>query len=1125
MSTFYELSSLDDFFTSYNPLTDGQATQYEFTSYVLTVPLGYLDGLDDVPVFEKVTSVVYGSDDLVLRFQEEDDGLTYWYVEEGTLYALQYDGQVPYGMSDVESSGWNVDKDDDGLFLASFLLKPDLSYALILSELYDTGVPFDLEGMTLDQVDAFFVANNATDYSSGLVDFSTSLATATLVDSVPDVYQDDPDAQSTFTPYDETIHGPATAYTFSGFEDTNFDADSPASADLAPFSVTFYGSDDLRFLLDYTPYIGVGSESAGTHELHVAQGDWFSVTFNGEPIPEEWSVDVAFMDLSGATPSGSTGVVSIVAYPEDDSGDGLSATVYAYGPKIEDQDVPSASGLLAVATAIETGVMSVVFAEDGTIVNLAGLEHVSTALTTDVPEPPVSDDDPQTLHEFIQSDATYEDFAETYTAVNLDDLPLITFTSDLESRDDSVAADLSFDPEYHDVIQDFADAIDDLGETYSLRLYDFEPAEPGNFAGGASSYTPAVGQVVEHQSGAMADGTAAGTLYYDHLAAFHLFMTGAAGGPDDPGIADHSGNDADRGYNVTPGLDNGHYLEVLPSETDGGGLAVHFAEATYGFGFHLMGREEDKRDVYLDIYLSDGSMSRVLTDAHPTNTGGEQYYAYMIDMEDAGDGGTAADDTLTIEGFVLYEDIGIFDTSTARDIFAIDDLVVVTDAEAGGLTASDLMNATAQPEEVDLPVVQGDDLSNTLQGSAADELILGHDGYDWILPGGGDDVIDGGAGRDMLSLVNFGYVPDAPDNQFRFFVDMQEGVAEGLNGHETIEFDSIERLTTTIYADLVRGTDGDDDIRTKGHYDWIIATDGNDTYNGGTGRDMVTFQDYPGSSNDTKGTEAIFDGPDAIVSVPTGPSFEYFYGHPPSAYDLEGVTISLADPGLNSGWAAGKTYIDIERFTGSSYQDVFYGDDTSNNFRGLGGNDWFVGSAGGRERYFGGNGQDTVTYYFSNGPITASLNNGAVVDGEQSGYGSKGDARRDLYFSIENLVGTTFGDTLTGNNDRNELSGLDGDDMIFALGGNDLIRAGDGYDTVDGGAGSDTAILYGDRDDYILERTGVKSVTISKIDPYDITDSEGTVLGSGYTSVSEYENVEYFEFWDTTVDVWSLDLA
>jgi uncharacterized protein YkwD len=375
-------------------------------------------------------------------------------------------------------------------------------------------------------------------------------------------------------------------------------------------------------------------------------------------------------------------------------------------------------------------------------------------------------------------------------------------------------------------------------------------------------------------------------------------------------------------------------------------------------------------------------------------------------------------------------------------------------------------------------------------GTALDDEIYALGGADWITLAGGSDTIDGGEGRDMLSFSNLDETLGRTNADYRLNIDMQAGTAVSHDGSQLILFTNIERLTATSYADRIRGTDGDDEIRGLGDYDWITATGGNDVVDGGSGQDMISFLEYQSTAAN-------------IISDVFGSA-----GAPPSGAQASGVVVDFANPDNNTGLASGLSLTSVERVTGSSRQDVFYGDGEQNDFRGLGDYDWFVSSAGGRERYFGGDGVDTVTYFNTTSGITANLSNGVQINGRETGFGSRGDAARDLYFEIENLVGSHFDDSLTGSSERNQLNGLDGDDFIFAKGGVDYIKGGLGNDTIDGGAGSDYALFDGYIADYTLTRgTGLES---------------NSVTVSGADGTDSLIDVEYFRFDDGDVTIWSL---
>ena len=395
--------------------------------------------------------------------------------------------------------------------------------------------------------------------------------------------------------------------------------------------------------------------------------------------------------------------------------------------------------------------------------------------------------------------------------------------------------------------------------------------------------------------------------------------------------------------------------------------------------------------------------------------------------------------------------------------------------------------------------LDGGDGNDTLDGGQGADLIYGGagsdfltggagPGSDWIVPGGGNDTVDGGEGNDMVSFSDLAETPGRTNLDYRLTIDLGAGTAVSHDGAERMSLLNLERVTGTIFADFIRGDAGANQLRGLGDYDWFLATTGPDTIDGGNGQDMISFVEWRNAAANTIG--------DAFGPLP------------PSGAQATGIYLDLTNPANNTNLAAGLELTSIERITGSGRQDVFFGDDQSNDFRGLGDFDWFVGSDGGRERYFGGDGDDTVTYFNAPGAVTASLRNGAVVNGQQTGYGSQGWAARDLYFEIENLVGSAFDDRLTGSEARNQLNGLGGDDFLFGYGGIDYLKGGLGDDTINGGAGSDYALFDGDRASYTLTRSSGTEVTVS-----------------GPDGIDSLTNVEYFRFDDMDVTIWDLAIV
>ncbi len=102
------------------------------------------------------------------------------------------------------------------------------------------------------------------------------------------------------------------------------------------------------------------------------------------------------------------------------------------------------------------------------------------------------------------------------------------------------------------------------------------------------------------------------------------------------------------------------------------------------------------------------------------------------------------------------------------------------------------------------------------------------------------------------------------------------------------------------------------------------------------------------------------------------------------------------------------------------------------------GDDLLNGDGGGDE-IRGGAGNDTATYITSLAAVQVNL---------ATGIGHGGRAEGDTLFEIENLTGSSLGDTLIGNNGANRLEGWDGNDLLNGDGGADELIGGNGNDTV-----------------------------------------------------------------------------
>ena len=290
-------------------------------------------------------------------------------------------------------------------------------------------------------------------------------------------------------------------------------------------------------------------------------------------------------------------------------------------------------------------------------------------------------------------------------------------------------------------------------------------------------------------------------------------------------------------------------------------------------------------------------------------------------------------------------------------------------------------------------IVEGNGGNDTVLGGAGNDRVAGHDGND-VVVGGKDDgraslvggaitnvVIgdtlsgDGGADRfiwqkgdgvDLLldfkpgegdTLTIYGYGGAAAvqrvDGRTVIYLDTHSAIV--MNDHYPTDGSMpgitfvpgtnvapglpVERapisggtgndtLDGTTGADVIEGLQGNDVLGGGGGADTLIGGDGNDTLNGGAGADVLDG----GAGVDTA----------TYAASPTG------------------LTVSLADPSLNTGIAAGDIFIQVENLVGSAHADRLFGDNGANRLTGGAGDDTLSGG-GGNDVLIGGAGQDVMT--------------------------------------------------------------------------------------------------------------------------------------------------------------------
>ncbi len=152
---------------------------------------------------------------------------------------------------------------------------------------------------------------------------------------------------------------------------------------------------------------------------------------------------------------------------------------------------------------------------------------------------------------------------------------------------------------------------------------------------------------------------------------------------------------------------------------------------------------------------------------------------------------------------------------------------------------------------------------------------------------------------------------------------------------------------------------------------------------------------------------------------------------------------------------------------GTSGHDILTGTTGSDAYIGLSGNDRFI-TQGGEDVFYGGIGIDSVDF----GLAISSVNMGLL------------DSK--VYSSVERVLGSSFNDTLRGDENNNHLIGRNGDDILDGNGGNDIIVGGLGADLISGGDGNDllleldgqAGLSGGAGDDLLVARANASVISI-----------------------------------------------
>lgn len=156
--------------------------------------------------------------------------------------------------------------------------------------------------------------------------------------------------------------------------------------------------------------------------------------------------------------------------------------------------------------------------------------------------------------------------------------------------------------------------------------------------------------------------------------------------------------------------------------------------------------------------------------------------------------------------------------------------------------------------------------------------------------------------------------------------------------------------------------------------------------------------------------------------------------------------ILVAGQAVNPDGHSGQDFALLRLNTDGSVDNNF-GVAASTTFTGDATDNYFSSGAAGSHTYDGAGGSDYVAYSNAIGPVVANLTTGSAswLNGS------------DVLVSIENLFGSNYDDTLTGDAAANYMVGASGSDSMYGAAGNDTLSGDAGNDLLDGGSGTDTA--------------------------------------------------------------------
>ncbi len=414
-----------------------------------------------------------------------------------------------------------------------------------------------------------------------------------------------------------------------------------------------------------------------------------------------------------------------------------------------------------------------------------------------------------------------------------------------------------------------------------------------------------------------------------------------------------------------------------------------------------------------------------------------------------------------VDGGVGSQDIVDYSSS----ISALDINLKTNSATADGvdtITNVENVQGTALAD-----VIKGSDGVNALFGGDEDDLIVGAEGDDTLMGEAGDDTLRGDQGNDLLygdfiatqsgnDTADYSTVSSVKGIIADLSLATQQVSQDGYNTKDTLF--NIENLTGSANTDVIRGSDNILEVNIlKGESgdDSFIVSDGVDTIIGGDDVDTIDF------SSAIVTAKIVTDLSTGVIAKTTATGT-----YTDEVSQVERLIATVYDDTITGDGSDNIILASdgADVVSGGAGKDTLYGADGEDTLSGNAGDDLIYGEAGddllsggtGSDTIDGGAGtKDTVDFSDLNSAVSLTLNGSSNSIAQIVGDGN------DLVVNVENIIGSSVNDTLSGDVQVNTLfggsgadtlSGKDGNDTLFGGTDNDLFYGGSGDDLISGGA-------------------------------------------------------------------------